>query len=52
MDTPARKEDTRIPARPAPDLNAPRVLVLNASYEPLQVTSVKRAITLLSFAPD
>lgn len=46
-----RKEDIRIPPRPrvAPDLNAPRVLVLNASYEPLQVTSIKRAITLLQY---
>ncbi|WP_229752892.1 HNH endonuclease [Deinococcus aerophilus] len=31
------------------DLNAPRVLVLNASYEPLHVTSTKRAITLLQY---
>jgi 5-methylcytosine-specific restriction endonuclease McrA len=29
------------------NLNAPTVLVLNASYEPLHVCSVKRAITLL-----
>lgn len=35
--------------RVAPDLNAPRVLVLNASYEPLHVTSAKRAITLLQY---
>ncbi|WP_051935480.1 HNH endonuclease [Deinococcus sp. YIM 77859] len=35
--------------RVVPDLNAPRVLVLNASYEPLQVTSAKRAITLLQY---
>lgn len=35
--------------RPAPDLNAARVLVLNASYEPLQVTSIKRAITLTQY---
>lgn len=35
--------------RVASDLNAPRVLVLNASYEPLQVTSVKRAMTLLQY---
>lgn len=31
------------------NLNAPRVLVLNASYEPLHVTSPKRAITLLQY---
>lgn len=54
MDTLSRKEENRIappstPARVAPDLNAPRVLVLNASYEPLQVTSIKRAITLLQY---
>ena len=53
MNTQARKEETRIaplaPARIAPDLSAPRVLVLNASYEPLQVTSIKRAITLLQY---
>lgn len=36
--------------RVANDLNAPRVLVLNASYEPLHVTSIKRAITLLQYA--
>jgi len=36
-------------ARVVPDLNAPRVLVLNASYEPLHVTSTKRAITLLQY---
>ncbi|ASN80337.1 MULTISPECIES: HNH endonuclease [Deinococcus] len=45
-------EENRIPLharRVAADLNAPRVLVLNASYEPLQVTSVKRAITLLQY---
>ena len=35
--------------RVVPDLNAPRVLVLNASYEPLHVTSVKRAITLVQY---
>ncbi|MFN3266006.1 MAG: HNH endonuclease [Deinococcales bacterium] len=29
------------------NLNAPTVLVLNASYEPLHVCSIKRAITLL-----
>lgn len=33
----------------ATDLSAPRVLVLNASYEPLHVTSVKRAITLVQY---
>lgn len=31
------------------NLNAPRVLVLNASYEPLHVTSAKRAITLVQY---
>jgi 5-methylcytosine-specific restriction endonuclease McrA len=31
------------------NLNLPRVLVLNASYEPLHVTSAKRAITLLQY---
>ena len=41
-------EEVHIP-RAAPDLNAPRVLVLNASYEPLHVTSAKRAITLLQY---
>ncbi|WP_235204179.1 HNH endonuclease [Deinococcus sp. RL] len=35
--------------RVVPDLSAPRVLVLNASYEPLHVTSVKRAITLVQY---
>lgn len=33
----------------AADLNAPRVLVLNVSYEPLHVTSAKRAITLVQY---
>ncbi len=33
----------------ATNLNAPRVLVLNASYEPLHVTSAKRAITLVQY---
>ena len=37
------------PARAAVNLNTPRVLVLNASYEPLHVTSAKRAITLLQY---
>lgn len=37
------------PLRVATDLSVPRVLVLNASYEPLHVTSVKRAITLLQY---
>lgn len=37
------------PVRAALNLNAPRVLVLNASYEPLHVTSAKRAITLLQY---
>ncbi|GGK24557.1 HNH endonuclease [Deinococcus malanensis] len=41
-------EETRI-GRVAADLNAPRVLVLNASYEPLHVTSAKRAITLVQY---
>lgn len=41
-------EKNRIP-RAATDLNAPRVLVLNASYEPLHVTSAKRAITLVQY---
>lgn len=45
----AGQEGEPRPARPAPDLNAARVLVLNASYEPLQVTSVKRAITLTQY---
>ncbi|WP_043817078.1 HNH endonuclease [Deinococcus maricopensis] len=36
-------------ARGVLNLNAPRVLVLNASYEPLQVTSAKRAITLVQY---
>ncbi len=33
--------------RPLTNLGAVRVLILNASYEPLHVCSVKRAITLL-----
>ncbi|HEX7022044.1 MAG TPA: HNH endonuclease [Trueperaceae bacterium] len=33
--------------RPIHDLNAARVLILNASYEPLHVCSVKRAVALL-----
>lgn len=33
--------------RVLPSLNASRVLILNASYEPLHVCSVKRAVTLL-----
>ncbi|MDV6373087.1 HNH endonuclease [Deinococcus arenicola] len=41
--------DDNASARVVPDLNAPRVLVLNASYEPLHVTSTKRAITLLQY---
>jgi 5-methylcytosine-specific restriction endonuclease McrA len=32
---------------PLTDLGAARVLILNASYEPLHICSVKRAITLL-----
>lgn len=43
-----REEEVRIP-HVAADLNAPRVLVLNASYEPLHVTSAKRAITLVQY---
>jgi len=35
------------PGRPLTDLGAARVLILNASYEPLHVCSVKRGITLL-----
>jgi 5-methylcytosine-specific restriction endonuclease McrA len=35
------------PSRRGINLNAPTVLVLNASYEPLHVCSIKRAITLL-----
>jgi 5-methylcytosine-specific restriction endonuclease McrA len=40
------------PARDAPpskaiNLNAPAVLVLNASFEPLHVCSIKRAVTLI-----
>ena len=31
------------------NLSTPRVLVLNASYEPLHVTSAKRAITLVQY---
>ncbi|WP_261664098.1 HNH endonuclease [Deinococcus sp. Marseille-Q6407] len=45
----AGREEPRPTGRPASDLNAARVLVLNASYEPLQVTSIKRAITLTQF---
>ena len=41
--------DTNRRPRVAADLNAPRVLVLNASYEPLHVTSAKRAITLVQY---
>ena len=37
--------DTNRRPRVAADLNAPRVLVLNASYEPLHVTSAKRALS-------
>lgn len=33
----------------AQKLNAPRVLVLNASYEPLHIASAKRAITLVQY---
>lgn len=33
--------------RPIRNLNAARVLILNASYEPLHVCSVKRAVALL-----
>ncbi|ULH16899.1 HNH endonuclease [Deinococcus sp. KNUC1210] len=37
------------PARAAVNLSTPRVLVLNASYEALHVTSAKRAITLVQY---
>ncbi|SEJ40557.1 5-methylcytosine-specific restriction endonuclease McrA [Deinococcus reticulitermitis] len=49
--TPGTRPEAPAPSelRVAPDLNAPRVLVLNASFEPLQVTSIKRAITLLQY---
>lgn len=35
------------PARPLLNLNAARVLILNASFEPLHVCSVKRAVMLV-----
>lgn len=35
--------------RAAVNLNLPRVLVLNASYEPLHLASAKRAITLVQY---
>lgn len=37
------------PSGRALNLNAPTVLVLNASYEPLHVCSIKRAVTLLMY---
>jgi 5-methylcytosine-specific restriction endonuclease McrA len=43
--------DTELPVSSAPsramNLNAPAVLVLNASFEPLHVCSIKRAVTLI-----
>jgi 5-methylcytosine-specific restriction endonuclease McrA len=36
-----------IPGSPLSNLNSARVLILNASYEPLHVCSVKRAVLLL-----
>lgn len=39
----------RVKERVAVNLNTPRVLVLNASYEPLHIASAKRAITLVQF---
>jgi hypothetical protein len=50
MGTPPAVEPTRADGgagRPLTNLGAARVLILNASYEPLHVCSVKRAITLL-----
>ncbi|ADY26398.1 HNH endonuclease [Deinococcus proteolyticus MRP] len=49
MNHAGQEGEPRPAGRPAPDLNAARVLVLNASYEPLQVTSIKRAITLTQY---
>ncbi len=37
------------PARAALNLDQPRVLVLNGSYEPLQVCSIKRGVTLVLY---
>ncbi|MDF1521493.1 MAG: HNH endonuclease [Trueperaceae bacterium] len=45
-DDPDASPETAGP-RPLTNLGAARVLILNASYEPLHVCSVKRAITLL-----
>lgn len=47
--SPLQRSQAQRASQSALDLNAARVLVLNASYEPLQVTSVKRAITLTQF---
>jgi len=46
---PAGEDPTPPPPAPVPltDLGAARVLILNASYEPLHICSVKRAIVLL-----
>lgn len=54
-----RETHTRRPEEPAAEpedssrsrlnLGAPTVLVLNASYEPLHVCSIKRAVTLLMY---
>ncbi len=45
---PIAEDDESAPSRTRGiNLNAPTVLVLNASYEPLHVCSIKRAITLL-----
>ncbi|MGI8748236.1 MAG: HNH endonuclease [Deinococcus sp.] len=49
MQTPGADGEGAGPARAAVNLNSPRVLVLNASYEPLHVTSAKRAITLIQY---
>jgi 5-methylcytosine-specific restriction endonuclease McrA len=40
-------EEEASPLTPLENLGAARVLILNASYEPLHVCSVKRAVTLL-----
>jgi len=48
--TEPRTERAEAPAgdvRPLENLNGARVLILNASFEPLHVCSVKRAVTLL-----
>jgi 5-methylcytosine-specific restriction endonuclease McrA len=43
----AEDAPSEAPTKGGLNLNAPTVLVLNASYEPLHVCSIKRAITLL-----